>query len=143
MSVLIDAPPGRVWAEIEDVGGHVDWMTDAVAIRFTSSRRRGVGTTFDCDTRFGPFKLTDQMAITEWRQAKAMGVEHSGVVTGGGRFELRKARGGRTRFTWEENLTFPRWMGGPVGAFLAKPVMTRVWRQNLTRLKARVEGAAA
>lgn len=143
MSVVIDAPPERVWAEIEDVGGHVDWMADAVAIRFTSSQRQGVGTTFECDTRFGPFQLTDQMAITEWRESKTMGVEHSGVVTGSGRFKLRKARGGRTRFMWEENLTFPVWMGGPVGAFVAKPVMTRVWRKNLTRLKAQVEAANA
>ncbi len=139
MSVVIDAPPDRVWAEVRDVGSHVDWMADAVAIRFTSSRRHGVGTTFDCDTKIGPFRLTDRMAITEWRERRAMGVEHSGVVTGTGQFKLRKARRGRTRFSWEERLTFPAWMGGPVGAFVAKPVMERVWRRNLGRLKAQIE----
>jgi uncharacterized protein YndB with AHSA1/START domain len=137
--VVIDEPPERVWAEVEDISGHVRWMADAEAIRFTSSQRSGVGTTFDCDTRFGPFKLTDKMAVTEWKPGKSMGVRHEGVVTGSGRFTLRKVRGGRTRFTWEERLTFPRWMGGRFGAIAAKPVMGWVWARNLNRLKALAE----
>jgi hypothetical protein len=128
-----------VWAEVEDIAGHVRWMADAEAIRFTSSRRSGVGTTFDCDTRFGPFKLTDKMAVTEWKPGKVMGVRHEGIVTGSGRFSLRKMRRGRTRFTWEERLQFPLWMGGRLGAFAAKPVMGWVWTRNLTRLKALAE----
>ena len=137
--VVINAPPERVWAEVEDIAGHVRWMADATAIRFTSSQRSGEGTTFDCDTRFGPFKLTDKMAVTEWKPRKAMGVRHQGVVTGSGRFTLRKLRGGRTRFTWEERLSFPTWMGGRFGAFAAKPVMGWVWARNLNRLKALAE----
>ncbi len=139
VSVVIEAPPSAVWDEIDDVGRHVEWMADAVAIRFASSKRRGVGTTFDCDTKIGPFRLTDRMEITEWRDRKVMGVRHTGLVTGTGRFTLRRARRGRTRFTWEERLRFPPWMGGPVGALAAKPVMQRVWRGNLQRLKAQVE----
>jgi len=30
-------------------------------------------------------------------------------------------------------------MGGPVGAFAAKPVLKRVWRKNLDNLKRRAE----
>src|SRR5262245_32724369 len=103
-------------------------MADAEAIQFTSAQRSGVGTTFDCDTRIGPFRVTDRMAITEWTPGKAMGVRHTGLVTGDGRFTLRRARRARTTFTWEEQLRFPWWFGGRVGAFVARPVLAAVWR---------------
>jgi uncharacterized protein YndB with AHSA1/START domain len=141
VSVVIAAPPAQVWRVVEDIAGHVDWMTDAVAIRFTSHQRSGVGTTFDCDTKIGPFRLVDRMEVTDWRPRKAMGVTHRGVVTGRGRFTLMRASRGRTRFTWRETLDFPLWFGGRVGALVAKPVLTRIWRQNLAALKAQVEAA--
>ena len=137
---MIDAPPRTVWSSIKDIGSHVEWMEDAVAIRFTSSRRSGVGTSFDCDTRVGPLQLTDRMEITEWRPGRSMGIRHVGVVTGEGRFSLRRRRRGRTRFTWEERLIFPWWMGGPVGAVVGGQVLRLVWRRNLRNLKRRVEG---
>ena len=67
---------------------HVDWMHDAVAIRFTGEQTRGVGTRFLCDTRVGPITLVDRMEITEWEPAAVMGVRHTGIVTGSGRFTL-------------------------------------------------------
>lgn len=139
VAVTIDAPPAAVWAAIEDVGSHVRWMHDAEAIRFTSSSRQGVGTTFDCDTRVGPFALTDRMRITEWRPRRAMGVEHVGIVTGSGRFTLRRRAGGRTRFVWKEQLLFPWYLGGPFGAVVAGEVLRLVWTRNLRNLKRLVE----
>ena len=44
----------RVWSELERLEDHADWMLDATAIRFEGGQRRGVGTRFECDTRFGP-----------------------------------------------------------------------------------------
>ena len=76
---VIDAPPSVVWSHLEHIEDHVDWMTDAKAIRFTSRRHQGVGTTFDCDTAVGPFRLTDRMEVTEWVPRKAMGVRHGGL----------------------------------------------------------------
>ena len=145
MTALIDAPPRRVWRQLRDIASHVEWMHDAAAIEFTSRRRRGVGTTFDCDTRVGPLRLRDRMEVTEWRPRRAMGIRHVGMVTGTGRFVLRRAgaRGRRTRFTWEERLAFPWWMGGPVGAALGGQVLRLVWRRNVSNLKRRVEGVAA
>jgi hypothetical protein len=140
VAVTIDAPPAEVWRTIEDVGSHVEWMEDAVAIRFTSGQRRGVGTTFECDTAVGPFTLMDVMEITEWQPRQAMGVRHVGMVTGEGRFTLRRRRGGRTRFTWQERLRFPWWMGGPFGAVVGGEVLRMVWRRNLGNLKRKVEG---
>ena len=143
VSTTIDAPPSVVWEEVRHVERHVDWMADAVAIEFTSRRRSGVGTTFSCRTKVGPIRLTDLMEITEWRDGKVMGVRHVGLVTGTGRFTLTRARGGRTRFTWDERLRFPWWMGGPIGGVVGGRVMKRIWRRNLTVLKALVESGRA
>jgi hypothetical protein len=139
VAVTIDASPRRVWQEIEDIASHVEWMHDATAIRFTSSRRHGVGTTFECDTRVGPLTLVDVMEITKWRPGRAMGVRHVGVVTGEGIFTLRRARRGTTRFTWRESLQFPWWMGGPFGAVVGGEVLRIVWRRNLMNLKRQIE----
>ena len=139
VAVTIDAPPSRVWDRVEDIASHVEWMRDAEAIEFTSGSTSGVGTTFDCRTRVGPFRMTDRMEITEWSPGRAMGVRHVGLVAGTGTFRLRARRRGRTRFVWSERLVFPWWMGGPVGSFLAKPVFHHIWRSNLRDLRRLVE----
>jgi hypothetical protein len=144
VSIELDATPERVWDVVEPVERHVDWMHDAVAIRFQGEQTRGVGTTFLCDTKVGPIKLVDQMAITEWEPAAVMGVEHTGMVTGTGRFTLTPIDlGRRTRFEWSEELFFPWWLGGPIGAFIGgKIVMQAIWRRNLRLLKQIVEASA-
>lgn len=141
VSIEIDAPVDRVWQVVEPIERHVDWMHDAVAIRFQGEQTRGVGTRFLCDTKVGPIKLVDRMEITEWRPGEAMGVRHTGVVTGSGTFTLTPIDlDRRTRFTWAEELVFPWWLGGPVGALVGgKVVMRAIWRRNLRALRTLVE----
>ena len=141
VSVDITASPQTVWSTVEPVENHVDWMADAVAIRFESEQERGVGTTFLCDTKIGPITLTDRMEITEWEPEQTMGVRHSGIVTGSGVFTLEPLAGGtRTRFTWSESLEFPWYFGGRLGAAIAGPlVLAPLWRRNLKRLKTLIE----
>jgi hypothetical protein len=139
----IDVPPAVLWRRLERVEEHVEWMADAREITFTGPRRRGVGTEFDCLTVVGPLRTVDRMTVTEWEPRRAMGIVHRGAVTGQGRFTLRRRGRGRTRFCWSERLTFPWWMGGPVGAFAAKPVLRRVWRRNLRTLKRLAEADGA
>ena len=139
----LPATPEQVWELVRHIEQHVDWMHDAVAIRFTSASTSGVGTTFDCDTKVGPFRLTDRMEITEWDPARTMGVRHVGVVTGTGAFTLAAVDGGRTRFTWTERLVFPWWMGGPIGAWFGGFVLRLVWKRNLRDLRRIVETSAA
>jgi hypothetical protein len=138
-----DAPPDAVWRSLEPIETHIEWMADAEVIRFTTDQTRGVGTRFDCVTAIGPIRLTDRMEITEWVPGVAMGVRHVGVVTGNGRFVLAPLDGGRrTRLRWDEELRFPWWLGGPVGAAVAgRTVLRRIWSGNLERLRRRVEQA--
>ncbi len=113
VGITIDAPVATTWRVVEPIERHVEWMADAESIRFTGAQTRGVGTAFDCVTKVGPLRLTDRMTVTEWEPGRPMGIEHRGVVTGRGRFTLRRRRGGRTRFTWDERLTFPLVDGRP------------------------------
>lgn len=137
ISTVLEAPPSQVWTYLEDIGSHVEWMSDAIAIRFISPRRTGVGTRYECDTRVGPLRLTDVMEVTEWVPGQAMGVRHVGLVTGTGRFTLDGVEPGRTWFTWSEQLSFPWRRGGPLAALVARPLLTRVWRDNLRNLSSR------
>lgn len=142
VSVDIAAPVQKVWDVVEPVERHIDWMADAVAIRFQTEQTRGTGTTFFCDTKVGPIKLVDVMTITAWEPGKVMGVKHTGVVTGTGEFTLEAIDEVNTRFTWTESLTFPWWLGGPIGAFVGgQIVMKAIWRRNLRELKKLVENA--
>lgn len=134
----IEAPPAAVWAELSDIARHVEWMADAVEIRFTGDRQRGVGTTFDCVTKVGPLRTVDRMAVTSWVEDREIGVRHEGLVTGDGRFTLEPSPDGDgTIVTWSEDLRFPWYAGGAVTAFLARPVLRRIWRGNLRRLAER------
>ena len=139
VSTVIAARPRDVWAALEDIASHTEWMADAVAIRFRGDQTTGVGTTFECDTKVGPLRLTDVMEITRWEPGRAMGVRHVGLVAGDGEFTLSRVRRRRTRFRWSEQLVFPWWMGGRIGALVGGRVMRRIWRNNLRQLKRLVE----
>jgi hypothetical protein len=133
----IPASPPEVWAVVAPIQSHTRWMADAERITFVGAQRQGVGTEFECLTVIGPLRMTDRMRITEWAPEAAMGIEHRGAISGHGRFTLAATPDG-TQFCWRETLAFSWWMGGPIGERAAKPVLERVWRANLTRLRALV-----
>jgi carbon monoxide dehydrogenase subunit G len=139
VSIDIPAPPEKVWHEVERIEDHTTWMADAVAIEFLSESRRGPGTRAAVETRIGPFRTSDVMEFTVWEPPRVMGVAHHGLFTGTGRFTLEPRDDGATRFTWTEDIRFPWWLGGPVGAFVARPILRAVWRGNLKRLRARFD----
>ncbi|MDX1449281.1 MAG: SRPBCC family protein [Acidimicrobiia bacterium] len=138
--VDIAAPLDQVWQAASDLATHDRWMADAESIVFRSDTRSGIGTVMEVRTVVGPFRTTDVMEVTEWEEGESIGVRHTGLVTGEGRFHLAPVAGG-TRFTWSEELTFPWYLGGPVTAFFARPVLGWIWRRNLKGLKRELEGA--
>ena len=144
VAIDINASTQRVWDVVEPIERHIDWMADAVAIRFKTDQTRGTGTEFFCDTKVGPITLVDEMTITSWVPQKAMGVTHTGVVTGTGEFTLEALTPETTRFVWTEVLVFPWWLGGKLGALVGgQIVMKAIWRKNLRILKKLAEAPAA
>jgi hypothetical protein len=140
VDTIVERSTADVWSDVRNIASHVAWMQDAEAIRFLSEQTEGVGTRFECDTKVGPFALTDVMEITAWVDGARMGVRHVGLVVGTGDFTLEQIGPDRTKFRWAEDLSFPWWMGGAVGAFVARPVLRQIWKANLRRLKQRLEG---
>ena len=138
MTIDISQPPEVVWADIEQLETHVDWMADAESIAFDGDQRRGVGTTMRVLTKVGPLQTTDVIRIVGWEPPRSMAVVHEGLVTGRGEFTLERRPPG-TRFRWAEQLRMPWYFGGPLGGLVAKPVLSWVWRRNLRRLAARFE----
>jgi hypothetical protein len=143
ISTEMPYPREHVWDELAQLENHVEWMLDATAIRFEGDLRRGVGTRFECDTRFGPLRLTDVLEVTEWEHGEKIGVQHVGAVSGTGCFTLRDAPRSATRVEWQESLTFPWWMGATLGAQMAKPLFVAIWKGNLRRLRNRVGATAS
>ncbi len=135
----IEAPPEMVWNTISDIQTHVNWMADASEIRITSEQTEGVGVTFDCDTKVGPLRTTDKMQITEWTPNQTLTISHKGLVEGKGSFILERNSDGKTLFVWEESLEFPLLLGGRITGFFAKPVLKKIWKKNLYKLKHLVE----
>ncbi|MBW4030510.1 MAG: hypothetical protein HIU57_07530 [Acidobacteria bacterium] len=133
VETLIARPRDEVWEELRHIARHVQWMSDAQRIDFQTDQHEGVGTSFVCLTRLGPFTTRDVMTVTRWDDDAAMGVTHRGIFTGHGEFIL-DLDADATRVTWREDLRFPWWFAGPLGEFVARPILRRVWRKNLANL---------
>lgn len=136
VSVIVPAPIGDVWDDVAQLETHTEWMADAAALEFVGERRSGVGTKMVVETRVGPLRTNDRLEFVGWDPPRRMEVLHNGIVRGVGAFTLSEEAGG-TRFTWSEKLTFPWFLGGPVTATVAAPILRRIWRGNLERYRRR------
>lgn len=123
-----------VWEALADLRSHAEWMKDAESVEFATEMERGVGTAMRVATRVGPFRTMDVIEVTGWTESESIDVIHKGLVTGSGTLAVSRTNGS-TRVSWIENLRFPWWLGGPVTALLAKPVLAAIWRGNLERLE--------
>jgi carbon monoxide dehydrogenase subunit G len=135
----IPAPRKEVWRALSDLGSHAAWMKDAEEIEFLGESRSGVGTRMRVPTGVGPLRTRDVMEITGWVEGESMSVSHRGVVRGTGQFRLEGQ--GPTVVIWEESLRFPWWLGGPITAMAARPILKRIWVGNLRRFATRFSEA--
>lgn len=135
----MSVPHDRVWAAIADLGSHADWMKDAESIVFVGDRRQGVGTRLEVETAVGPFRTRDIMQVVGWDEGRSVEVVHEGLITGRGTLSA-SPHGQGTLVSWDERLVFPWWLGGPITAWLARPVLAAIWRGNLARLEESLSG---
>jgi hypothetical protein len=113
-------------------------MADARRITFTSEQTRGVGTSFDCLTRLGPFRTVDRMTVTEWEPGQAMGIEHPAWSPA--RAASRSPRTARDHLLVDRGAAIPVVDGRPDQR--SRPGRcSAVWRRNLRRLRQLVEDA--
>jgi uncharacterized protein YndB with AHSA1/START domain len=136
LSITIPAPRAEVWEDFSQLSRHVEWMHDAVRIDFLSDHQRGLGTSFRCVTKVGPFTTDDIMTVNRWDEGSAVGVEHRGLISGVGVFQLA-GEGQSTTLTWQEQLHFPWWLGGALTETVATPILRLIWRKNLKNFSRR------
>lgn len=139
VETTIRAPEEAVWAAIEDLSTHTRWMADAARIRVLSERDRGVGTVLACETVVAGVRTTDRLVVTAWEEGHLIEVAHRGLVRGWGRFLVLPAGADVTTFRWEEHLALPPHLGGRLAELVARPVLTRIWRADVERLRNLVE----
>ena len=136
VSVHVPAPIEEVWADLARIESHAEWMRDAEAIEFLTEQREGVGTRIRVPTRIGPLTTVDEMEFTAWEPPNRMAIVHQGKFTGIGEIALQPSGTG-TKVSWREAIRFPMIFGGPVGEFVAAPILRWFWKTNLQRLAAR------
>ncbi len=121
-----------VWADLERLETHAEWMVDIVSLEFEGEQRSGAGTVIKAFTKVGPLRTIDIIRVVGWSPSRSIEVVHEGVVTGERKFLLEPTRTG-TRFTWAERLELPWFLAGPRGGWMVGQVLTVVWRGNLVR----------
>jgi hypothetical protein len=132
-------PKSVVWSEISKIERHVLWMGDAERIDFISDSRTGKATEFNCITKVGPIRVTDRMKVTGWEEPNQITVAHKGLFKGEGTLSLKHLSPEFCEITWSEHITFPPLFLGPIGAQVAKPILEKIWGNNLKQLEALLE----
>ncbi|MEX1094205.1 MAG: SRPBCC family protein [Acidimicrobiia bacterium] len=132
----INASRDEVWSELADLATHASWMKDAVAIEFLGGKESGIGTRMRVPTRVGPLRTIDIIEVTGWVDGESISVDHEGLVSGSGQFSLDGDD--PTLVIWEETLRFPWWLGGPIAAAFARPILRAIWAGNLNRFAERL-----
>lgn len=141
-STVINAPIEQVWDVLVDWEAQPSWMVDARSVTVLTPHREGLDVVVRCRTVIaGGLVVNDDMVTTEWSKHSIIGVRHLGpVIRGIGAFDLQAVAGG-TRFVWWEEFDPPL---GRIGELVAGaavvPLVNRVFRSSLARLKALCEG---
>jgi hypothetical protein len=110
VSVDIDAPATNTWEVVTDWERQGSWMPMTVVQRADDSPN-GVGTSLTARSGVGVLGFVDPIVVDVWQPPYRCEVRHLGkVVTGRGVFLVDDLPGGRSRFTWREELdsTGPR-----------------------------------
>lgn len=136
-TVVVDAPPQRVWAALTDWTRQGEWMllTD---VEVAGGDPHSVGGRLAARTgvpvrRGRHLGVLDTMVITVWDPPRRAVVQHTGrVVRGPGTFEVTP-RGAGALLTWTEQLWLPFGVLGQLGWPLVKPAAVAGIRLSLRR----------
>jgi uncharacterized protein YndB with AHSA1/START domain len=104
VSIDIDAPAARTWAFVTDWDRQGEWMP-MTEVRVSADAPMGVGAKISARSGVGPASFVDPMVVDVWEPPHRCEVVHLGkIVTGRGVFTVEELAGGRSRFTWQEQL---------------------------------------
>jgi uncharacterized protein YndB with AHSA1/START domain len=141
MRVDIRRPPKTVWPFLVDWERLPRWMKDMRDVRVTSAHTEGVGVEAVATVRIAGISTRDLIRVTRWEPPNLLEIAHLGWVKGTGRMELSLAGTG-SDLRWRETLIPPWGALGRLGMRVVLPLMRRVFRRDLNRLKRLVERSA-
>jgi uncharacterized membrane protein len=142
MLVVIDAPIEATWAVVADVPRQPEWMREMKRVTIDTPGPVRPGTRAQATVRILGISVTDPVEITELEPPSRFAIRHEGLFTGGGVITLEPGADGTTTIVrWTETLVPP--VLPEIGARVQAPVLTRIFQDDLHRLKRLVEADGA
>lgn len=138
-SVVVEAPPERIWPLLADLEGQPAWMTDLRAVRIETPGPVGVGTRAVGTVCIAGICVLDPIEVTAFDPPTHFAIEHRGRFRGSGLLRIEALDGGASLVTWDEVLWAP--LLPRVWWLLARPILGRVFAGDLARLRAMAESA--
>jgi uncharacterized protein YndB with AHSA1/START domain len=137
-TVALSRTPAQVWPFLVDWERLPRWMGEMRDVRITSARREGVGVEAIATVRIAGISTRDRIRVTRWEPPNVLEIAHLGWVKGTGQLQLSPVRNG-SGLEWCETLLPPWGALGRLGMRAILPLMRRVFRRDLERLKRLVE----
>ena len=142
MLAVVDAPIEATWAVVADIPRQPEWMHDMKRVTIETPGPVGPGTRAEATVRILGISVTDPVEITELERPGRFALRHDGLFTGDGVITLEEGADGTTTIVrWRETLVPP--ILPELGARIQAPILTRVFQDDLRRLKRLVETGAA
>jgi hypothetical protein len=141
VAVEIAAPVVAVWPHLVDWENLGGWMAEASEFRVIGAQREGVGTRASASVRIAGITTHDTIRVSRWDPPRWLEIQHLGWVKGFGLMHCRPAGAGTYLF-WRERLVPPWGWIGWAGMQVGRPLMQRIFQQDLERLRKLVEARA-
>jgi uncharacterized membrane protein len=142
MLTVVDAPIEDTWAVVADIPRQPEWMHDMKRVTIQTPGPVRPGTRAEATVRILGISVSDPVEITELDRPSRFAIRHEGLFTGDGVITLEGGADGTTTIVrWRETLVPP--ILPELGARVQAPILTRVFQDDLHRLKRLVETGAA
>lgn len=138
-SITVDRPAAAVWPYLVDWERLDLWMEEISDVRVTTSHREGVGVEAEATVRIAGISTRDRIRVTSWEPPHVLEIAHLGWVSGRGLMELSPGPERSSLLLWTEALVPPWGIVGALGMRASLPLMRRVFRRDLVRLRDLVE----
>ena len=131
MAQTLPCTPAIAWELITDWEHQDDWMLEASDFVITSEQREGVGVEGEATVTIGGIKTRDKVRVVGWDPEHRLAIEHEGWVSGRGEMSLTALGADRTHIYWREELYPPLGVLGAIGMTAFKPLMLRIFKNDL------------
>ena len=132
---VLPLAPAAAWAHLVSWERQARWIPDADDVRVIGTQREGVGVRIAVRTRVLSLPaFTDILEVVRWEPPRLLWMVHARFVRGTGEWRLEPLGGGRTRFTWTEDLRLPVPVVGEIALAVYAPVLRRLMRRAVERL---------